>query len=110
MKTLKSMGIALLCLCFSTTVLAQNTLKTERFKVSGMCSDCEKRIEQAALKSGAGKADWNVKTKMLSVSYDGSKTKVETIQKNIAAAGHDTPKFKASQKAYQALPGCCKYK
>lgn len=110
MKTFKSLGLVMLSLFLTTTVLAQSTLKSERIKVAGLCSHCERRIEESALKSGVTKADWNVKTKMLSITYDAAKVKVETIQKNIAAAGHDTPKFKASQKAYDALPSCCKYK
>jgi hypothetical protein len=60
--------------------------------------------------NGVSKADWNIRTKLLTLVYNPSKVKSADVQKKIAAAGHDTPKFKASDKAYNALPSCCKYR
>lgn len=31
------------------------------------------------------------------------------IHEKIASVGHDTEKVKATDKAYNSLPGCCKY-
>ena len=46
---------------------------------------------------------------MLSVTYDESKTNLDIIQLAIAKVGHDTQDYRATDKAYQALPGCCHY-
>jgi Cu(I)/Ag(I) efflux system membrane fusion protein len=35
---------------------------------------------------------------------------MEIVGKKLAAAGHDTEKLKADDKAYSALPSCCKYR
>ena len=81
-----------------------------KFKVSGNCSMCEKRIEKAAMSvEGVSAADWNKETKLIEVSFDKSKTDVHKIHAAIAKAGHDTEMHKADDKAYNALPGCCKY-
>lgn len=84
-------------------------LKTETFKVWGHCESCKLRIEKAAKTDGVTRAVWDVKTKMLSLTYDPQKTTGEKIQKQIAAVGHDTEKFKADDKVFAKLPGCCKY-
>ena len=43
------------------------------------------------------------------VVYDPSKTNSDVIQKKIIAVGHDTDKYKADDKVYAKLPGCCQY-
>ena len=79
------------------------------FKVYGNCESCKSRIEKAAKAAGAIKADWNVETKLMEVSFDPSKTSAEKIQQKIAAVGHDTEKYQSLENAYNKLPGCCKY-
>ena len=80
------------------------------FKVWGNCGMCENRIEKAALGvEGVNSADWDKETKMLKLTCDASKAKVETIHKAIAKVGHDTDKAKADDEVYSKLPGCCKY-
>ncbi len=107
MKTLKFF-IALVALTISTVVFAAN--KTESLKVSGNCEMCKARIEKAAKVAGVTKAEWNQKTKALTLVYDPAKVKSDDVQRKIAAAGHDTPKYKATTAVYNALPGCCKYR
>jgi len=107
MKTIKFF-IAVLALTISTVAFAAN--KTETIKVSGNCETCEARIEKAAKVTGVTKADWNEKTKVLTLVYDPAKVKSDDVQKKIAAVGHDTPKYKATTAVYNALPGCCKYR
>ncbi|MDO9257458.1 MAG: efflux RND transporter periplasmic adaptor subunit [Bacteroidales bacterium] len=81
------------------------------FKVSGNCEMCKDRIEEAAKSvKGVSTADWNAKTKIMDVEYNSVLTSVETIQKAIAKSGHDTGKYKASDKVYRALPACCLYR
>lgn len=86
------------------------TTKTETLKVSGNCDMCKARIEKAAKVDGVSKAEWNAKSKLLSVTYDPAKTNLEQIGKKVAAAGHDTEKVKATDAVYDKLPGCCKYR
>jgi copper chaperone CopZ len=84
--------------------------KSEKFKVSGNCGMCEKRIEKAALGVvGVSKADWNKDTKEMVVDFDASKTSLDKIEVAIAKVGHDTPLQKADAKTYESLPACCKY-
>jgi Cu(I)/Ag(I) efflux system membrane fusion protein len=83
--------------------------KTETLKVWGKCDKCKARIEKIALTSGATTADWNVKTKLLTVNFDPARTSVDYISNKLAKAGYDTENYKAKDKAYNALPDCCKY-
>jgi copper chaperone CopZ len=110
MKTIKFCILAILAFTITTVSFAQGALKTESLKVGGNCETCEVRIEKAAKIPGVTKADWSTKTKVLTVTYDPKKATSDVIQKNIAAAGHDTPKYKASDNVYNALPACCKYR
>ena len=117
MKTLKLFIVALLAITAGSYINAQTnnqskklTTKTELIKVSGNCESCKARIEKAAKAEGVTKADWSEKTKVLTLVYNPSKVTGDDIQKKIAAVGHDTPKYKADTKTYNALPGCCKYR
>ena len=117
MKTLKLFLAAILAITMSATVSAQTKdhsttamTKTETFKVSGKCESCKTRIEKTAKVDGVSKAVWSEKTNMLTIAYNPSKVKTDDIQKSLAAVGHDTPKYEATDKAYNSLPGCCKYR
>ena len=130
MKTVKIIIVALLAVVLGSNSYAQimtdhskmnmsntkteskmdmSSTKTENIKVWGNCDMCKTRIEKAAKVNGVSKANWDSKTQMLALVYDPSKTTSDDIQKKIAAVGHDTEKFKADDKAYAKLPGCCKY-
>ncbi len=109
MKTLKFF-IAIVALTISTVTFAAGATKTETIKVSGNCELCQSKIEKAAKVPGITKASWNQKSKILTLVYDASKVKGDDVQKKIAAVGYDTPKFKATAAAYNALPSCCKYR
>jgi copper chaperone CopZ len=85
-------------------------LKTETLKVSGNCDMCKARIEKAARLDGVSKAEWNVETRLLTLVYESSKVKSDDVLKKIASVGHDSEKFKADDKTYNSLPGCCKYR
>ena len=78
MKT-KVLNFILLLLLGTATVFAGNT-KTEKLKVYGNCEMCEERIEKAVKAiDGVTKADWYKETKMLKVTFDESKVKLEDI-------------------------------
>jgi len=117
MKTLKIFLTALFAVVLGATTSAQThehmnmpSTKTETFKVWGNCdTSCKTRIEKAVKAEGATSAEWNVKTKILKVTFDPAKTNVEMLSKKLAAIGHDTEKFKADDKAYNAFDDCCRY-
>jgi len=78
-------------------------------KVAGNCGMCKKHIEKAAKDAGATSADWNKVTKLLTVSFDASKTNTDKIETAVAGAGYDTEHKEASAEAYKKLDECCQY-
>jgi len=111
MKTVKIIIVAILAIVITSTVYSQSaTTKTETIKVSGNCDMCKARIEKAAKVDGVSKAEWSKKDKTLTATFDSTKTSIDAIGKKVAAAGHDTEKVKATDTAYDKLPGCCKYR
>ncbi|MGB8489750.1 MAG: heavy-metal-associated domain-containing protein [Bacteroidales bacterium] len=91
------------------TQSGKSAVKTESIKVWGNCELCKARIEEAVKGDGVTSAAWDQKAKILAVTYDPSKTSIDALSKKIAKAGHDNEKYKADDKAYNALPSCCKY-
>lgn len=84
--------------------------ETETFKVYGNCGMCKKRIE-SSLKDmkGVTKATWDVKSKMMKVTFDPHEISLEKIKTTIASVGHDVDGVKAEDKIYNNLPNCCQY-
>ena len=95
----------------STTVLQAQikNAKTETIKVYGNCGMCETTIEKAGTKSKLYKTEWNVDTKMASITYDSKKTTADAVLKSIALSGYDNASYLAPDEAYNKLHGCCKY-
>jgi Cu(I)/Ag(I) efflux system membrane fusion protein len=82
----------------------------EMLKVAGNCDMCKDRIETAARSVvGVTKAEWSSESQQIHLTFLSSKTTVDQIAKAIAAVGHDTEKFKASDSVYNSLPECCLY-
>ena len=106
MKKVKIIMILVMTV-ITTSIFAYG--KTETFKVHGNCDMCKNRIEKAAKIEGVSKVDWDVDSKILTLTYDLDKTSIGEIQKKVAAVGHDTEKFTAEANVYNKLPGCCKY-
>lgn len=80
------------------------------FEVNGVCEMCKDRIEKATLKTkGVKFCSWSIETHQLSLIIDERKVDKLTIQKNIAAVGHDTETVKATNEAYHSLHNCCLY-
>ena len=115
MKTIKILSVIILltAIAFNSSaqagIKAAGQQKTETLKVWGNCDMCKTRIEKAVKADGATSADWNKTTKILTVTFDPSKTSVDSFSKKLAAVGHDTEKYKADDKAYEALDSCCQY-
>lgn len=97
----------LVTLAFSCS--QNNTNKQTEFYVRGNCGMCEERIEKTvSTLPGVNKADWNVETKNLSVSYDTTKVDEAKIHQAIANSGHETKLVQSPKEAHDALPECCK--
>ncbi len=109
MKKLFSIVIVLLILSCNG-VSTPPSAKTSEFKVWGNCGMCKKTIE-ASLKDKPEiiKADWNVKTKQLSVTFDTLRVNLADIQQTIAAVGYDNDAFAGDSAAYARLHECCQY-
>lgn len=105
-------GIEMKAVTFNPTIVndLKNESITETFKVYGNCGMCEKTIE-GSLKGvkGIEKADWNKDTKMMEVVYHTHDISLDEIKKKIAAVGYDTEEYRATDKAYNNLAGCCHY-
>lgn len=82
---------------------------TTKFKVYGNCGMCEKRIEKAAKIKGVKKADWDVDSKILTVTFNQKKVTPSQVHKAVAAVGHDTDMVKADDAVYTSLHACCQY-
>jgi copper chaperone CopZ len=114
MKTLKLFFVIVIlsgvcAMTYAQTATAKTATKTETFKVYGKCEMCKSRIEKAVKMEGVISADWVIKTNMLTVTYDPGKTNPDVLGKKLASIGHDTDKYKATDEAYDKLPGCCHY-
>lgn len=108
---MKRLIVFLSIIMASVTAMAQDgDVVTKRFRVDGNCGECKQRIEAAAFVKGVKKAEWDKKTDTLTVTYRTSKTTEDQILQSVAKAGHQSEKFEASEKAYNKLPSCCKYK
>ena len=114
MKSLKLFLIASMAGISGFAAFAQmnrnmTSSNTETFKVWGNCIMCKTRIEKAVKKEGVTSADWDHKTKLLTVVFNHSKTSTDALEQKLAIKVHDTEKYKAEDKAYKKLPACCKY-
>lgn len=96
---------------FSATFAgAQTNLKSEVIPVSGNCGMCKSLIEKTAKSTaGVSEADWDRKTKMLTVKYNAKSTDATKIQQAVANVGYDTRDIRANDSAYANLHSCCKY-
>ncbi|KAB5489453.1 heavy-metal-associated domain-containing protein [Flagellimonas hadalis] len=105
-------GILILaCLLVSVVGFGQDKNKKMTFEVNGKCEMCKMRIEKAALGvPGVKYASWDIPTHQLSLVVDERKTNSMKVKSAIAEVGHDTKELKATQKAYDAVHPCCKYR
>lgn len=102
--------VAITILLSFTSCNAQiKNAKTETVKIYGNCGMCEKTIEKAGNIKKIAKVDWDVDTKIATLTYDSKKTNQDAILKRIALSGYDSDKFLAPDNAYSKLPGCCQY-
>ena len=108
---MRKIFFSLLTITFALNVQAQKSIEKSVIEVDGVCGMCKARIEKTSFKiKGVKSASWSTDSHQLTLIYDTSKASLDSIQKQIALVGHNTPLFKAPDEAYEALPMCCKYK
>jgi cation transport ATPase len=106
-------SLLLVFLFISGTVNAQTPADAEKkttikIKTSAECEMCKKRIEkEMAFIKGVKKADLDLATRVLTVTYLPKKTSAEAIKTAISKIGYDADDVKADNKAYKKLPECC---
>lgn len=91
----------------STQAQSQTELVTKSFVVQGNCMGCKAKIEKAASIRGVQNAEWEVATKVLTVTYDPNRTSVEKI--NIAvqkATNYETSFASTETSTSQNAQGC----
>lgn len=108
---MKKLIIAVFVLFLISPVLTQDkpTIIETEIKVLGNCNMCKKRIEKAVEIKEVKYKKWNKSTKMLKLAFESTIT-LDSLQKRIAAVGHDNDKFKADNEVYKNLPECCLYR
>jgi hypothetical protein len=104
-------------LCFTLAIAAssftsaqESTIQEAQLKVFGNCGMCKTRIEKAVAIKDVKYAKWNKSTKMLRIAFRTPGMTLDSLEQRIAAAGHDTEKFKAPDEVYADLPSCCLYR
>ena len=109
MKLITTLGM--LSILFATATFGAETTKKVKFWVRGECTMCTDRIQETVMGiDGVKEARWDENNKMLTATIDTTKTKQDVLERAVAKAGHRTKKYAADEKAYDALPGCCKEK
>lgn len=106
---MKKIIIASLIMLF-TNAIAFSQTKTDTIYAKGNCEHCKERIEETVKAlAGVELAVWDPSFGRLICKYNSQIISNDNIQKAIANAGHDTDKYRADDKVYKNLPGCCKY-
>lgn len=107
---MKTMLFALMLVVVASTAAFAQEVADTTFRVAGNCSQCKTRIEKAVTIQGVKFARWNKSTKMLRVAYQTGTVTVDSLQRRIAAVGHDTGTYTAPDAVYSGLPECCLYR
>jgi periplasmic mercuric ion binding protein len=110
MKTLKTISASVLVfLFFAVNGFAQSGLKEISIKTSAVCDMCKSTIEKnLAFEKGVKRSVLDVKTKIVTVTYNPEKTDPGKIRQAIAKSGYDADDVRADAKAYNKLDSCCK--
>ena len=110
---LKITGILSILFFVSANVQAQSAAPAEKkvtvqIKTTAECDMCKARIEkEMGFVKGVKKAELDLATKVLTVTYLTKKTSLDEIRKAISKIGYDADDVKAENKAFKKLPECC---
>jgi mercuric ion binding protein len=87
---------------------AQQSSTLIAIKTSAVCEICKKNIEKARTFKGIEKSALDLKTQIVTASFDPQQTSPEKIKSAISKAGYDADDLKASPRTYKKLDKCCK--
>ena len=103
-------NILFILIVFGFSAMFSQT-QVEKFFVDGVCGMCKDRIEKSCIKvKGIKMVNWNLDNRQIKVVYNTKKIDLPEIHSFIASIGHDTDMIKASEKSYNSLDECCKYR
>lgn len=101
----------MIAILFVTNNYAQKEKKTNTINIqtTAECEECKVRIEDKLnFTKGIRYAELDMNTMKLEVSYSTKKISEAEIKQTLSDLGYDADEVKANQKAYEALPECCK--
>jgi copper chaperone CopZ len=102
-------GMTIMFMLLSTSFSQEKKDVTLKIKTSAVCDMCKDRIEKGmAYEKGVKKTDLDVKTKIVTVTYNPAKTTPDDLRKAISKLGYDADNVPADKAAYAKLPACCK--
>jgi copper chaperone CopZ len=114
MKTVKLISAVLLVFLavalYGNNAMASEKAKeaTVKIKTSAICDMCKATIEKAVKKlPGIKSSVLDVKSKILTVSYETEKTTPGMIRKAVSAAGYNADNVAADKAAFSKLAPCC---
>lgn len=105
-------GLTIIAASVALLLFACQSSKSSKditFKVWGNCDMCKETIETALKINGIVKADWNVDSKLIAITYDTLLIMPKQIHEKIAAVGYDTELLIGDSVAYNNLHACCQY-
>ena len=83
--------------------------ETIKIKTSAVCGQCKERIEKnMAFEKGVKTVVLDVDTKIVTITYNPSKTTPDDLRKAISKLGYDADNVARDKAAYAKLPSCCK--
>jgi periplasmic mercuric ion binding protein len=115
MKTILKNSLLLL-LFISGTLLLQSQRPVDaaenatiEIKTSAECDMCKTRLEKVLnLTKGVVSSSLDLKTRIVTVTYNPKKIAPAKIRDIISRTGYDADDVKARQGAYKRLPECCR--
>lgn len=110
MKSLNKILFVSMFSMLATLAFSQSKTDTTMI-VNGVCGMCQNVIETTAKAiPGVTEANWDVNSKVFTVSYNAEETTLQAISDSINASGYDTEYNTASDEAYYSLHKCCYYR
>ena len=111
MKKVASILVLLLAVLFvaPTTMSAQKAkLDTVKIQSSAECDMCKAKVEkEVGVMKGVKYVNVDLKTQVITVAYNNTKTDPAKIKTVISNLGYDADEVKANNRAQKKLPACC---
>ncbi|UFH52909.1 heavy-metal-associated domain-containing protein [Spirosoma sp. KNUC1025] len=102
-------SLILLGNAFAGKLISDDKEKEVKIKTSAICGMCKSRIERnLTFEKGVKEANLDVKSKIVTIKYNPSKTDVSKLKANISKTGYDADEVVADEAGYNKLPSCCK--